>query len=145
MFGYFRFKKAVAHALDYFLPLFAPAQVRGTLPNSAFGDAYVLGFLQVVSVHAAKESLGSHFKTSLLIPIFETAMNSLVPGFGKQFIQSLLEVNEPNHPHHTNYMVGKRAATDYLEALRMDDSNGMQLQMQSFTNFLKRNYVVPKM
>jgi hypothetical protein len=141
MFGFFKFKRSVGHARKYVLTMIAPAQVHGTLPNAVFGDAYVIGFLQILVMHAANESQGKALKPEDQMLIFEAVMNGLVPGLGRQINPMLEQVNYSNHPAHVNYSVGRREGHEYVTSLvNGDDSRAQSLSFE-FIQFIKRNHL----
>jgi hypothetical protein len=142
MFGFFRFKKSVGLATEYVRTLIAPAQVHGTLPNAIFGDAYVLGFIQQIVMHAAQENEGSKLAPEHLPTIFEATIGNFVPGIAaRQITPLLIEVNKPAHPSHTHYSVGCREGRKYIDALRVGDRAQSTELLFLFTQFIKKNYM----
>jgi hypothetical protein len=122
--------------------MFAGMQIYGkVVPNEVFSDAYVIGFLQQIVIHAVNANYGGKADAKSLISATKATMDRLKPGFGKQLVPVLMEVNEPTHPAHLNYMVGQRVGREYVKALIEDDKATMQDCFQQFRAFIKRNYL----
>ncbi|HEY0236159.1 MAG TPA: hypothetical protein VGC86_14050 [Afipia sp.] len=146
MFGFFKFKKTVDYATKYVLTMIAPAQQTAALrqtgfPNAVFADAYILGFLQILVMHAANESQGKALQASHQKMVFEGVLNQLVPGLGQQMEMALMQLNTLGVRGNENYLVGRREAHEYVRALMSgDDANAQRISL-AFTDFIKRNHL----
>jgi hypothetical protein len=146
MFGFFKFKKSVDYATKYVLTMTGPARHQATLhqigfPNAVFVDAHIIGFLQILVMHAANESRGLVLGVNDQRVIYQAVMNVLVKGLGKQILSVLEQINEPTHFAHVNYSVGRREGQEYVAALMSGDDKGMMKLSLAFTQFIKRNYL----
>jgi len=125
--------------------LFGSARINGrpyrTLPNSFFGDAYIIGFLQSFSTHIMHEVRGNRIKPAEQFAIFCAVLDRLVPGYGEQITAMLPLLNQPSHAFQTQYSVGRRDGDGYVNALKTEDNDGAHTFLNGFTDFIRRNYL----
>ena len=144
MFGVFKFRKSVKASVEAVVGLLAPASVSGktfgSVPIALFGDAYVMGFLQVFIMHVAQAGRREAIRPEEQLAIFEACMTALAPAYAKQIVSMLLEINEPGHPLNVHYSVGRKEAAEYVSALASGRGDVVQSSLVSFTDFIKRNY-----
>ncbi len=144
MLGFGKTRLAIADAETY-----CRAMVSGfdrlhkkPVPNQMFADPYVMGFLQQIVMHAATVAHhGKPPKPKIMSNIMTSAMDRIVPGFGKHLVVGLQDVVNPEHSMHLNYQVGRREGVTYVIALNQGDEEKQLEMMQSFRDFVVRNYL----
>ena len=155
MFGFFRYKaslklciKAVADALA---PVRMLAQLQSLpLPNTLFGDAYVLGFFQAYLTFVMQLGRKNPIEPFEQLQIFTSAVDFYVPGSREKIIEILGQLNDSAHPFHQHYVTGRRDGLTYVEELQSGKYNGefppggvpvVVPGLHDFIQFLKKNYL----
>ncbi len=68
------------------------------------------------------------------------ALDKMVPGYGIKIVEGVIEVGNSGHAFHTNYIVGRNEANEYVKALIVGDQVTANEMMRSFRDFVTRNY-----
>lgn len=141
IFGLSKRDKVVARAEQYCRTMFAGLELTGKpVPNSAFGDAYVLGFLVQLIRQATLETVGE-IQPGEMLQIQVKAIDKLVPGYGEKLILGMAEAGNESHPSHQNLIVGMREGAEYVGALQAGNESDRNELMMGFRTFVKREYM----
>lgn len=112
------------------------------IPNQAFADPYVFGFLQQLCIFATFEVYGGPKPPEVLARIASDAFDILIPGYGLKIIRSAEGIANPSHPMNINFTVGCREGKAYVQALSANDLVAQHEVISSFREFIVRNYMI---
>lgn len=143
MFGFFRWKRTVGQTTSFISGLLAPLGER--LPNQVFGDAFVLGFLQMVSMHFVVETAKRDAAPNYLSLVFQQVMKNFVPALAPQLTDGLFAINDPSHPHHAAYMAGRRDGDTLMKSRKgLASAEEGKAALDGFQDFIRRNYLAQR-
>ncbi len=147
MIGFFKFQASVKATVNGIMGLISPASVNnqpyGSVPNQIFSDAYIIGFLQSFSTFWMQANRGKSIKPQEQLAIFAYSYEKIIPKHNMSvFIKGILpKLNEETHPFHQNYMIGRNEGQAYVNALQENNEVKSSITLESFTNFIKKNYI----
>ncbi len=112
------------------------------LPNQVFTDPYVAGFLQVLTVHAVAGVYHSRMPDQTTIAaIMVEALDRVYPGYGAAVVKGLVQIGNPAHPLHANYLTGRLDGSEHVRTLLASDEIIRNERFRSFRDFVTRHYL----
>jgi hypothetical protein len=111
--GIFKSKwtRAIEGVTDFIVEMLKPY---GKIPASALRDPYCIGFLEIVGVHVASDSLpkGSGMKKGMVV--FEEALKSIAPRHFTEATEVLSFLRHETSPSHGTYLQGRKDGDLYI-------------------------------
>jgi hypothetical protein len=86
----------------------------GQIPAAALSEPYCIGFLQMVGVHVASQSLekGSGMQTAMAA--FDDALTLFAPNQARDVAQMLSDIRAGRSPQNESYLLGRKDADAYM-------------------------------
>lgn len=147
MLGFFRFQSSVKATVNGITGLLAPVVISnrtfGPLSNQIFSDPYVIGFLQSFAMFWMQINRSAPINPAEQLAIFSYSYERLVPknNMASFIKETLPQLNKETHPLHQNYKIGRNEGQAYVEALKENNDIEINAALNSFTDFIKRNYI----
>lgn len=134
---------AVDEAERYLRSLFTGlGEGEAHLPHQVFADPYVVGFLQVLTVHSVANVYISRMpEPAAIAAIMAEALDRLAHGYGASAVKSLAEFGNPAHPLHAKYVSGRSDGSEHVRALLATDEVVRNERFHAFRAFVSRHYL----
>lgn len=112
------------------------------LPQAAFADPYVAGFLQVLTVHSvAVFHLTRMPDQTAIVAVMAEALDRIAPGFGAAAAKGLAESSDPGHALHAQYSNGRHDGSEHIRTLMATDDIARDKPHRAFRDYVSRHYL----
>lgn len=139
-----RYTKAASDAIVGILtPLSMETTPYGELPRVIFEDAYVIGFLQVLSFAIIEElkDPGEKIPTRLHRRVFIEAIRSISPKSAATLPGLLAAYEDETSRTHSYLALGKLEGKGYTDAILIGDDAHIQHYLESFHDIIRGSYL----
>jgi len=112
------------------------------LPPELFADPYVLGFLELLTVHATATVYRYRTpKPEKLAAIMASAVDRIVPGSGNSVGKLLAELKDPADPDHADYRRGREDGSAHVHNLMATDEIARNQRYHAFRAYIEARFL----